>query len=74
MDTNLDRLPSPLPDLKDRVRHRWGKLTAADVQQLGDKPADLINVLRARYGYGQAQAAMEINQWLTDCDTASGQV
>ncbi len=65
---------SPTPDivlgkwheLKGQVRQQWGKLTDEDLAQLSGKAGELVGVLQQRYGYGKAQAEIEINQWLSN--------
>lgn len=70
MNTYQDRLTGQWPELKDHVQQHWGKLTADDLAPLNGTIADLISVLRQRYGYGQAQAILEIDQWLSGLDSA----
>ena len=70
MNTNQDRLTGQWTELRGQVQQHWGKLTTDDLAQLGGTIADLIGVLRQRYGYGQAQAILEIDQWLSDLDSA----
>jgi len=70
MNTNQDRLTSQWSELKGQVQRRWDKLTADDLAPLNGTIADLISVLRQRYGYGQAQAILEIDEWLSDIDSA----
>ena len=53
-------------ELKGRVRQRWGKLTGDDLARLSGKTEELVGVLQQRYGYGKAQAEIEINHWLSD--------
>jgi hypothetical protein len=49
------------------VPHKWGKLTAEDLDGLSGRAEDLASVLRLRYKYGRIQADMEIRNWLHDC-------
>ena len=70
MDANQDILEGEWPELKDQVKQQWGKLTDDDIQMLSGKTEELAGVLRKRYGYGEAQAEMEINQWVSKHDTA----
>jgi len=65
MDANQDILEGKWPELKSQVKQQWGKLTDDDIQRLSGKTEELTGVLRQRYGYGKAQAEMEINNWLT---------
>jgi uncharacterized protein YjbJ (UPF0337 family) len=57
-------------ELKGQVRKQWGKLTDNDLAQLSGKTEELVGLLQQRYGYGKAQAEIEINQWLTKHDSA----
>jgi uncharacterized protein YjbJ (UPF0337 family) len=70
MNTNQDRLTGQWPELKGQVQQHWSKLTADDLTPLNGTLADLVSVLRRRYGYGQIQAHLEIDQWLLDLDSA----
>jgi len=74
MDTNQDILQGEWPELKGQVKLRWGKLTDDDVQRLSGKTEELTGVLQQRYGYGKVQAEMEINQWVSEHNTAPIQV
>jgi uncharacterized protein YjbJ (UPF0337 family) len=64
MDTNQNSLQDQWPTLKEQVKQRWDKLTAADLARLNGKPAELANLLRQRYGYAKVQTDMEINSWV----------
>lgn len=57
--------------LKPKIRKHWGKITEEDMVQLNGNAEELINVLRKRYGYGKAQAEIEINNWLLEQDVRS---
>ena len=70
MNANQDILLGEWPALKGQVKLRWGKLTDADMQRLSGKTDELAGVLQQRYGYGNAQAKIEINQWVSGHDTA----
>ena len=69
MNTDQDTLSGKWPELKGLVKQHWGKLTADDFTRLSGTTAELVGVLRQRYGYGQAQAKIEIDQWLSDYDS-----
>jgi uncharacterized protein YjbJ (UPF0337 family) len=73
MNANQDILQGEWPALKGQVKLRWGKLTDGDVQRLNGKTDELAGVLQQRYGYGKAQAKIEINQWVSEHDTAPSQ-
>jgi uncharacterized protein YjbJ (UPF0337 family) len=70
MDANQDILQGEWPALKGQVKQQWGKLTDDDVQGLSGKTEELAGVLQQRYGYGKVQAKIEINQWVSEHDTA----
>lgn len=64
MDANQDILKSQWSELKGQVKQYWSKLTDDDIQRLNGTLEELTKVLRLRYGYGEAQAEMEIDYWL----------
>jgi uncharacterized protein YjbJ (UPF0337 family) len=66
MDTMKNFLPYKWYMLKSEVRKHWVKITEDDLKKLNGNTEDLINVLRKRYGYGKAQAEIEINTWLVE--------
>jgi uncharacterized protein YjbJ (UPF0337 family) len=70
LDTNEDILLGKWHQLKGQVRQRWGKLTDDDFIRLSGKTEELAGVLQQRYGYGSAQAKIEINNWLSEHDRA----
>ncbi len=74
MDANQDILEGKWPELKGQVKQQWGKLTDDDMQRLSGKTEELAGVLQQRYGYGKAQAEIEINNWVRDHDKAHTKV
>jgi uncharacterized protein YjbJ (UPF0337 family) len=68
MDAIQDSLQDKWPTLKGQVKQRWGKLTDDDVQRLSGHRAELVSLLRERYGYAKAQAEMEINNWVKEAE------
>ena len=67
-----DVVQSRWDELKGGLRQRWSRLTLEDIAQLSGKQAELVVALRRRYGYGEGQALMEINAWVSDHDRESG--
>ena len=65
MAVTQDTLAERWPELKGAVKQRWSKLTDEDLASPHGKSADLVAALQKRYGYGKAQAQMEIDQWLS---------
>ncbi len=53
-------------ELKTKLRKRWGKITDEDLAQVDGNTDELVRVLRKRYGYGKAQAEIELNRWLLE--------
>ena len=74
MDANQDILQGKWSELKGQVQQQWGKLTDDDLTRLSGNTEELTWVLRQRYGYGQAQAEIEIDNWVSHHDTAPAQV
>ena len=74
MDTNQDILNGRWHEVKGLVRQKWGKLTDDDFTRLSGKTEELAGVLQQRYGYGRAQAEIEINNWLRDHEQAPSEV
>ncbi len=66
MDANQDIVQGKWPELKGQAKQHWGKLTDDDLRPLSGKMEELVCVLRQKYGYGQVQAEIEINDWLRD--------
>ncbi len=53
-------------EYRNQVHQHWSKLTEDDLAQLNGGADDLVQALRKRYGYGKAQAEIEIDKWLND--------
>jgi uncharacterized protein YjbJ (UPF0337 family) len=52
--------------LKPKILKHWAKISENDLSQLNGNKEELVSILRKRYGYGRAQAEIEINKWLAD--------
>ena len=70
MNATRDIVLGKWHELKGQVRQQWGKLTDDDLAQISGKTETLVGFLQQRYGYGKAQAEIEINQWLNKHDEA----
>lgn len=68
METSEEKVQIKWSDLKPKIRIHWQKITEEDLTQLNGNVLGLVNVLRKRYGYGKAQAEIEINNWLSEQD------
>ena len=64
MDPTKDILQDKWPELRDRVRRKWSRLSAEDIAGLSGKAEELASALRLRYRYGRVEADMEIRNWL----------
>ena len=64
MDPTKDILQDKWPELRDRVRQKWSRLSAEDIAGLSGKAEELASALRLRYRYGRVEADMEIRNWL----------
>ena len=69
MDANQDILRGKWNNLQSQMQQRWGKLTDDDLARLSGNTEELTCVLRQRYGYGQAQAEIEIKNWVSAHDS-----
>lgn len=70
MVATRDMLQDRWLEVKDRLRQHWGKLSDDDEAALSGRPENLVTMLQRRYGYGKAQAQMEIDKWLDQCAAA----
>ncbi len=68
MDASQDNLFGKWHEFKGQVQQRWGKLTDDDLSRFNGKTEELVGLLQQRYGYGKAQAEIEIKHWLSDQD------
>lgn len=68
MDTTRDILFTRWVELKSHVQQRWSRISDEDLAQLDGTTEEFTNLLRQHYGYGKAQAAIEIDAWLNELD------
>lgn len=68
MELHMTKEPSHIrwSELKSQIRQHWSKLTEDELSGLNGGVDELNSLLRKRYGYGKAQAEIEINKWLHD--------
>jgi uncharacterized protein YjbJ (UPF0337 family) len=57
-------------ELRSHVRPRWISLTDEDVARIDGKVDVLIELLREKYGYTEAQAETEVNRFIQEMGTA----
>ena len=58
---NWDQIKGDWKQLSPRLKHKWGKLTNADLIAIAGKREQLEGVLQSRYGYEKGRAAMELD-------------
>jgi uncharacterized protein YjbJ (UPF0337 family) len=51
------------PQLQNRVRRHWSRLTQEDVTQITGKREILVKRLQERYGFSRQQAEREVEAW-----------
>jgi uncharacterized protein YjbJ (UPF0337 family) len=68
---NWDRIQLDWMIFKDKVRDNWIKLTDEDVTRIGGRRDELIDRLRARYGFAKAEAAREVEAWMRSLKRAA---
>jgi uncharacterized protein YjbJ (UPF0337 family) len=71
LDVTYDYVQLNWVKLKPKIRQHWGKITQEDMAHLNGKSEELINILRKRYGYGKAQAQIEIHNWVLELEDKS---
>ena len=59
-----DILQAQWPEIKGQVKQQWASLPTMTFSNCMAQPRELAGVLQQRYGYGKAQAKIEINQWV----------
>jgi uncharacterized protein YjbJ (UPF0337 family) len=66
LDATKDYLQTNWRNLKSKLRLRWRKISEEDITQIDGSTEELVRLLRQRYGYGKAQAEIEIHRWLVE--------
>jgi uncharacterized protein YjbJ (UPF0337 family) len=57
-------------ELRSKIRPRWMALTDEDVTHIDGKVDMLIELLREKYGYTQAQAEADVDRFMQEIDAA----
>ena len=65
-----DRVQGNWKQLQGRVRHRWGKLTHNDVEQIKGDVEVLAGKIQDQYGLTKAEALKEIDRWAKEDHTS----
>jgi uncharacterized protein YjbJ (UPF0337 family) len=62
---NEDTLKGQWTQLKGKVREKWGKLTADDLDVIQGRAEQLIGRVQERYGIARAEAERQVKDWMT---------
>jgi uncharacterized protein YjbJ (UPF0337 family) len=68
---NADAFENQWKPLRKEVRQHWLALTDADVNRIEGHVDVLVELLREKYGYTQAQAEKEIDRFLQGTTVAA---
>jgi len=60
---NWDQIKGDWNQLSPRLKHKWNKLTDAELKAIGGKRDQLESVLQSRYGYEKERAVMELDKF-----------
>ncbi len=60
LQVSQDRIRLAWPELSDRLRQRWRRLTEDDVSFPGGSSAYLAGVLQDRYGVDKREALLQV--------------
>jgi uncharacterized protein YjbJ (UPF0337 family) len=66
---NSDIIKGKWHQLKGDIRHRWGKLTDDDLDEVQGDTEKFIGKLQERYGYARDRARKELDEFMDSSDT-----
>jgi uncharacterized protein YjbJ (UPF0337 family) len=61
---NWDLIQGDWMQFKGKVHQNWAKLTDEDLTRIGGRREQLVDRLRARYGFAKSEAEREIDAWM----------
>lgn len=64
MDATQNILAGKWKQLKGKVQQQWGKLTDDELDRIAGKREALIGLIQEKYGYAQARAEREVDEFL----------
>ena len=70
---NADIIKGKWLQLKGDIRHRWGKLTDDDMDEVQGDAEKFIGRLQERYGYARERAVKELNEFMDSTDARTNQ-
>jgi uncharacterized protein YjbJ (UPF0337 family) len=59
-----DQLPAKWPNMRNQLRHRWGRLTEDDLDVIAGHQDIFISRVQERYSVDRAEARQRIEEWL----------
>jgi uncharacterized protein YjbJ (UPF0337 family) len=65
---NADIIKGKWHQLKGDIRHRWGKLTDDDLDEVKGDAEKFIGKLQERYGYARDRAQKEMDEFMDSSD------
>ena len=70
-DMNTDIIKGKWLQLKGDIRHRWGKLTDDDLNEVQGDAEKFIGKLQERYGYARDRAQKELDEFMNSAGVSS---
>jgi uncharacterized protein YjbJ (UPF0337 family) len=67
-EVNADVIKGKWHQLKGDIRHRWGKLSDNDLDDVHGDFDEFIGKLQERYGYARDRARRELNEFMDSSD------
>jgi uncharacterized protein YjbJ (UPF0337 family) len=61
---NRNILEGKWKQLRGEIREKWGELTDDDLDQIAGRSDKLAGILQEKYGYTQAEAERQIDEFL----------
>jgi len=65
---NQDILEGKWKQVKGQVRQQWGRLTDNQLDRINGRSEELVGLLQESYGYTQAQAQKEVDEFVHRLD------
>jgi uncharacterized protein YjbJ (UPF0337 family) len=65
---NMENFETKWGELRKHIKPRWMALTDADIETIDGKVDVLIELLREKYGYTEAQATEQVKRFLEESE------
>jgi len=63
---NKDIFPSKWKKMRGQIKVTWGKLTDADLDQVGGKFEKFVVLMQERYGFNRERAEEEVDRQIAE--------